>query len=238
MVAALVALALSASLAIPAGADAPPAGTVDVRVVDPGKYFAAKAAGQAVSPQDTLDLISQDGHKLLLELLRWSVDHSPSLVAPLDPAQPRAVGSERISYFPTPDTLAQALNAGAPDYSYTKRNVEDQGTGLYPNPVSATSEHDWDGHPVPLGWTPAAAGNFTYLYQVDGQGHVISFQLYFYAPTRESGYDMDGDGQPDGVLLHLAGGALTTRQQGEATGRALAQDLPWYCNGVQIQSGM
>jgi hypothetical protein len=81
----------------------------------------------------------------------------------------------------------------------------------------------FDGVSLPLGWTAQAPGNFTYLYQTDDAGRAIHYLLAFYGQTPDTGIDVDGDGQPDGVMMTLSDGTADHEDPSR----------PWYCQGVK-----
>ena len=76
--------------------------------------------------------------------------------------------------------------------------------GIYANPFTSNAWDHFDAVEVPFGWSEMHPGNFSYLQIYDESGNVIGYVLLGYGPTRESGQDVDGDGEPDGVILSLA----------------------------------
>jgi hypothetical protein len=184
----------------------------DVHIVGPDKYFSAKQANLPISERDTQELIRQDAHALQLALERWSVDNLPS-------------GSNEVTFYPAGDRLDAELNTWHPQYgSYTGKSGLARGTGFYPNPVTAATQRNFDGVALPFGWSAAAPGNFSYLYQVDEQGRTIHYLLLFYGLHQGEGLDVDQDGASDGVLLQLTDGT----EHKQAAGR------PWYCAGHAV----
>lgn len=184
----------------------------NVRIVGASEYFNAKQNQLPISEADTLDLIKQDGHGLQLDLERWSVDNPPP-------------GSHEVTFYPTGDQLDSELNTWHKSYgSYTGKRSPAQGAGFYTNPVTSTTLMDYTGVSLPLGWTTAAPGNFTYLYQVDAQGRGIHYMLLLYGTQASQGFDVTGDGVADGVILQLTDGTRDKQ----------VPDQPWYCNGVVV----
>jgi hypothetical protein len=76
--------------------------------------------------------------------------------------------------------------------------------GIYANPFTSDAAEHRDAVEVPFGWSEMHPGNFSYIQIYDEAGNVTGYILIGYGPTRESGQDMDGDGQPDGVVISLA----------------------------------
>jgi len=73
--------------------------------------------------------------------------------------------------------------------------------GFYANPFTAASADARDAVEVPFGWSDQHPGNFSYIQRYD--------------PTREMGQDVDGDGQPDGVIIMLESSMVPFEQLSE-----------------------
>lgn len=80
--------------------------------------------------------------------------------------------------------------------------------GFYANPFTAQSANGLDAIELPFGWTEDAPGNFSYIQIYDELGDVTGYNLLAYGADRASGQDVDGDGEPDGVVLWLASSAV------------------------------
>lgn len=190
-------------------------GYADVYSVDPVKYFDARRDGLAIAAADRLELVRQYAHELQLMVERWSVDNSPPqrlVDAPND--------GQGLSTYPTYDKLHYELNHWDPQYgSYSGAGKKQQGAGYFPNPYTGKSARVRDALAIPFGWTPEAAGNFSYAYQLDEFGMVIRYALIFYTDRADAGLNLTGDDQPDGVELVLSGG----------TDASLVQPLAWLC---------
>ena len=179
---------------------------------DSVQYFAAKANHEALSEADTLNLIKEYGQALWYGLGQYNVDHH--------------IPDTLRGYFPMGDKLDSELNSFDEKFaSYTRKDKHMTGAGFYPNPLTSDSIFNYTAVPVPLGWTDAARGNFTYMYQPDDKGHAIHCMLLVYGTKQSQGYDVTGDGKPDGVILQY-----TDLAPDDYKGHA-----PWYCNGQPVK---
>ena len=144
-------------------------------------------------------VVKQQLHGVQLALERWSVD---------DPG-----------YF-YPESINQLVVPWEKSRSYLP-------TGFYDNPFTAAGEDETDAMCVPFGWSELAPGNFSYLAQYDRKGHATGYLLVGYGLERESKWDLDGDGEPEGIILILSAGKLDwqTSSQFYDAGRKLTIDI-------------
>jgi len=147
-------------------------------------FFASKAAmdgelDEAMTDQ-AISMVKQQLHSIQLGLERWSVD-DPDGFYPHSINQLVSPMGEWDSYLPA---------------------------GFYANPFTAGSADELDAMCVPFGWSELAPGNFSYLTHYDEQGNVTSYMLIGYGPERDRGWDLDGDGEPEGMIITLSTGQL------------------------------
>jgi hypothetical protein len=157
--------------------------------IDSAQFFAAKAAAggkldEALAWQ-AKDLVMQGVRAVQLAVERYAVDNPGGFY-------PQHINQVVIARLPG-GKLSDL--AGGPGYI---------AAGFYANPFTANTAEALDAVEVPFGWSDQHPGNFSYLQIYNEAGNVIGYVLLGYGPTRESGQDVDGDGQPDGVILSLA----------------------------------
>ena len=164
------------------------------------------AARQAVYGQDSvrtegkdalneaiIDLIKHELHRVQLAIERWGVDNSP-----YPPLELRIL----------PHCVNQLVHP-LPKYDVGPY-IE---PGFYANPLSPGEPGQPSAMCVPFGWSELSPGNFSYLTQINEYSEdVTGYVLVGYGPTRDSKWDLDGDGQPEGAVIVLGSGNLDYSQ--------------------------
>lgn len=140
--------------------------------------------------------------QLQIELERWSIDHSP------DGVEGEAFEDSTCYY---PDSMTLLIIEGY---------ITD---GIYNNPLRSVNTSE--AIEVPFGWSEIAPGNFSYLKHYDDSAHVIGYILLLYGHASGDGWDITGDGVPDGVIWALRGGP---------DHYVPACELQWFCGVNQI----
>lgn len=155
------------------------------RPLSRAEFYAAKAAAAGVLDEALLKqaeaITKQNLHAVQLALERWGVDHT-------DP--PDAAAADGYSVYP----------------QHVNQLILDQyaAAGFCANPYTSAADSELNTREVPLGWTPQAAGNFSYIQFYDTRGRVMGYMLVGYGADEHGGLDLDGDGQGDGMVIWLA----------------------------------
>jgi len=151
-------------------------------------FFTAKAAAggvlDAALQEQALMLAKQDVHQVQLFIERYGVDNEGPGTKP----------DQKFSHYPQ---HINQLVIGK--YSYAQ-------PGLYANPYTANSADELNAQEVPFGWTERSPGNFSYLQRYDEHGDILAYMLILWGPAADSGFDITGDGKPDGVAQTLESG--------------------------------
>ena len=151
-------------------------------------FFTAKAAAGGVLDSalkdQALALAKQDVHQVQLFIERYGVDNQ----------WPDPRTQEDVSHYPQ---HINQLVIGK--YSYAK-------PGFYANPYTANAPEELNAQEVPFSWTEQSPGNFSYLQRYDEFGDILAYMLILWGPTADSGFDITGDGQPDGAVMTLESG--------------------------------
>jgi hypothetical protein len=151
-------------------------------------FFAAKAAAGGVLDtalqQQALALAKQDVHQVQLFIERYGVDNE----------WPDPSTQEDVSHYPQ---HINQLVIGKYPYGQP---------GFYANPFTANSADELNAQEMPFGWTEQSPGNFSYLQRYDEYGDILAYMLILWGPTADSGFDITGDGKPDGAVMTLESG--------------------------------
>lgn len=148
----------------------------------------ARTGDDALS-EAIIELIKAELHRVQLAVERWGVDNSPYPPAELG-IYPLSV-NQLVHPWP-------AYEVGP--------YIE---PGFYVNPLSRGEEGQPSAMCVPFGWHELSPGSFSYLTQINEYtGEATGYVLVGYGPTQDSQSDLDGDGEPEGVVIVLASGNL------------------------------
>jgi len=79
--------------------------------------------------------------------------------------------------------------------------------GFYYNPWEPGEPGVPNARCVPFGWSPEAIGNFSYLAHYNNANDVVCYLIVVWGPDPEGGFDMDGDGKPEGQCLVMRAGS-------------------------------
>ncbi|HES58730.1 MAG TPA: hypothetical protein ENO21_04805 [Firmicutes bacterium] len=155
-------------------------------------FFAALADGTLTGDalrEAQIEQVQNGVDDVQLRVERWYVDNSDG---------PYPEGNKyphSVNQLVVPTVWADSMSAYAQP-------------GFYPNPVTAGGPEEFDAVCVPFGWDERSPGNYSYLTAYDEQGIVRDYVIVGYGPTRDSKYDLDGDGLPEGVVLIVSSGEL------------------------------
>lgn len=143
-------------------------------------YFSGLTPGSIVEKDATrITLLNLQVVQQAIE--RWASDHA-------------AVNDYGVLIQSYPATISQLVQAG-----YLS-------AGLYPNAYTASGPGQLNAVEVPLGWTPQAPGNFSYLADLRTASVARDYVLIGYGGSDRVGGDNDLDGQLDGVCCTLSSG--------------------------------
>ncbi|MCC7476858.1 hypothetical protein IT575_00235 [bacterium] len=148
-------------------------------------FFEARAAG-GLDEKEARRLTTLNLQILQQAIDRWSADHS-------------VVNENGILRRHYPASISQLVQSG-----YLS-------AGLYPNPYTASGPGQLNALEVPLGWSPQAPGNFSYLVDLKSASEARSYVLVGYAGSQETGWDPDMDGRLNGICVQLSSGGLGSR---------------------------